>query len=475
MDNVRAHRLSAARGHGRTHSGDERRRVALLKPSTKGPLEEQEDPLSDSMISSRPTSPPTSVRSSTPRPFSPALSTASSTIDPISTTKDLSFLLRPENFHPLPTPTLPAAFLRSPHAPTPNTPLATLLAGGHFHAAASTAVRQLTSLPVSAAPDTIFALYYTRLACLTLVNQTSLAATEAKVLGDLTSAFYTHPITGAHIVPWPLRVLAVRLQALGFGEWRRGIMAYYVLAQDARQEITRARQEAHPEEEALWLSRLHDLGIRVASALVEMGDLESAGRHLRTLQTAGPEDNTRQAAVMEALVWFRVGDLAAARACAERVAGKSEGRASTAAPSSDDGESTREDQDEFSGDITTRILWALSHTAAGAFPVAISAWRALHADFPHDGLVAQNLAVCLLYTGQLTEARGILEGLIDDPEIPAFQALLFNLCTVYELCTERAKEMKGKLIERVASKEPMGSGWGFATTEFKLEPGVGVS
>lgn len=59
-------------------------------------------------------------------------------------------------------------------------------------------------------------------------------AQVSKCLGDLGSSFYRHSVSGAHVVLWELRVLAVRLQALGFGDWRRGVMGCYEEAEGAR-------------------------------------------------------------------------------------------------------------------------------------------------------------------------------------------------------------------------------------------------
>jgi trafficking protein particle complex subunit 12 len=316
--------------------------------------------------------------------------------------------------------------------------------------------------------ETLFNLLHVRLACLTLINQTALAASESKILGDMTSAFYRHHETNQHVVPWDLRVLAVRLQALGFGEWRRGIMQYYMLATETRQAILAARSEGDRKEVMLWTARLRDLGVRVASVLIEMGDAEAAARHLRTLDLEpGLESADRRRIVgMEALVWFRVGDLRAARRCIYRL------RGSPSVPTSPSVEIPsweHEEVQEQENDFPTKVLSALLKTGEGEFDAAIDEWRALHDAVPEDDMVVQNLAVCLLYTGRLAEARDMLETLLDEDGSPgAFRSLLFNLCTVYELCTERARDLKVSLTERVAQAPPTDAGWEKATVDFKL-------
>ncbi len=97
---------------------------------------------------------------------------------------------------------------------------------------------------------------YTRLACLTLIDATPLAAQEVKALEDLNSAFYLDDITGAHLVPWELRVLNVRLQAMGFGDPRRAVMSYYDLAREARSQIAAAAARHDNSARELWKDRL---------------------------------------------------------------------------------------------------------------------------------------------------------------------------------------------------------------------------
>lgn len=46
--------------------------------------------------------------------------------------------------------------------------------------------------------------------------------------------------------------------------------------------------------------------------------------------------------------------------------------------------------------------------------------------------------------------------------------LLFNLSTVYELCTEKHRNMKVKLSERVADMGESQAGWEKTNSDFKL-------
>merc|ERR1711963_1043984 len=162
-------------------------------------------------------------------------------------------------------------------------------------------------------------------------------------------------------------------------------MGYYELARECRESILKASSD---DDKAMWRSRLRDCGIRVANVLVEMGDLEGAGRHLATLAADG--EQTREISIMETLVWLRVGDMQSARRCLARAS-------ATSADALVDG-----------------ALNALIQLADSDYEAAAESFKTLHEQHPEDGMVAQNLAVCLLYTGRISDAKGILSELVDD-------------------------------------------------------------
>ncbi|KAF2097463.1 hypothetical protein NA57DRAFT_41855, partial [Rhizodiscina lignyota] len=360
--------------------------------------------------------------------------------------KEYSYLLSPTNFHPLPTSTVPPPFLSSAHQPPSNTPIHNLLAHGHFRQAAVSAALALSTATNAEDEERVFALWYVRLACLTLCGQHGLAAQESKCLGDLSSSFYRHPVSGAHVVSWELRVLAVRLQALGFGEWRRGVMGYYELAKEARQGV----EEGDEQDVRMWEARLRELGVRIADTMVEMGDFELAGEHLRSLRTtrspASQHEDDERLKLMEALVWLRVGDLSSARRCLSSI------------PT----------PDAESESKATGVLQALLKTAEGDFTAATDAWNALHESYEDDALITQNFAVCLIYTGQMQEARRVLAELHDNEDEKPFQALTFNLATLYELCTERNREKKLSMAAKDADRAPREDGWEGVNVDYKL-------
>jgi Flp pilus assembly protein TadD len=246
----------------------------------------------------------------------------------------------------------------------------------------------------------------------------------------------------------------VRLSALGYGEGggRRGVMGYYELARECRENAVRS--DVPDEEKKVWKARLRDCGVRVANVLVEMGDLAGAGRHLGTLGASSSSSSSSsdegqmvtEIKTMEILTWLRVGDIASAQRCLSALS------TTTSTDSS----------------LSSEILTALIHLANSDFPTATQSFRDLHIQYPEDAMIATNLAVCLVYTGHISEAKTILEKQVDSSA--QFHSLVFNLSTVYELCTERNREMKMGLAEKLAARKGGdGVGWEIGVVGFKMQ------
>ncbi|OJK05229.1 hypothetical protein ASPACDRAFT_38800 [Aspergillus aculeatus ATCC 16872] len=359
---------------------------------------------------------------------------------PPTVEKDLSFLLRYEIYHSLSQLDIPHALRSEFIVPASSESLSStlqklekLLTEGHFLLAAHLSGTILASSLIKPTDiKRIFALFYTRLACLQLSGNTIIAAQESKALEDLTSVFYyveplpdksdKGPSYPRHIVPWPLRALAVRLQSIGFGDSRRGIGGLYEIGLEARREILRADLDA--AERQLWRERLADLGIRNVNALIEMGDLNAAKQALYSLRMSGVDNETRNA--RKALLLVLVGDLDSARQLCS--------------------EGSENEQGFFN---------ALFSMSEGQYSTAADEWRSLlerERQRPDEAIIQQNLAVCLLYTGRLNEAREVLESLIQKEH--SFPSLVYNLSTIYELCSEKAGKLKTDLVETVA-KQPV--------------------
>ncbi|KAL4873459.1 hypothetical protein BDV12DRAFT_78464 [Aspergillus spectabilis] len=425
--------------HGRNVSKSLRPRS-----STKGPLDQPDDVLNIESLS-RISTPVNQIAAD----YGAYTGVSFSSLDPLAPEelssgleKDLSFLLRYDNFHSLSQVDIPHALRSEFIVPTSDETLASslgtlerLLAEGHFLLAAYLCGTILTSSLIAPTDiKVIFALFYTRLACLELSGNTIIAAQESKALEDLSSTFYyVDPELVAtdtndhqasyprHIAPWPLRVLAIRLQSIGFGDPRRGIGGLYEIGLEARREIM--RPELDPTEREIWRQRLSDLGIRTVNALIEMGDLNAAKRSLESLRKTEPVNELIKLRIV--LLLLAVGDVDAAR------------------------------QLSVGSDTGIAIFTPLLSMAEGRYHDAVLGWRSLLENKDRktdDAIISQNLAVCLLYTGQLSEARQVLESLVQTQH--SFSSLVFNLATVYELCSDKAVQLKQDLVEAIA-KQPV--------------------
>ncbi|KAL2888534.1 tetratricopeptide repeat protein 15 [Ceratocystis lukuohia] len=366
--------------------------------------------------------------------LSPHSSTRSPQISESVRPTDFSFLLRPDIYNSLNTFAAPVCFKNSPKQPRPDAPISELLAGGHFRAAAAAAVTELTSGTLDPTNHRrIFELLYIRLTCLMLIDATNVAAQEVKALEDLNNVtLYIDQETGQHMVPWDLRVLNVKLQAVGFDDMRRAVMSYYDLAREARASVAMARSSSERE---LWTARLRDIGVKVAWSLVDLDDTLGAIVHMRTLPSV--VDGTVRLA--EALLWLHLGDSEAAKDVVKTLA----------------------EGDE------RQIIEALTDMADGDFESALTQLEKLAEEAETASETVQvNRAVCLLYSGKMDKASQVLEGLIDGGF--ASHTLLLNLSTIYELCADKNRGLKTALASRVASREPDETGWERTNADFKL-------
>ncbi|THW32262.1 hypothetical protein D6D21_10441, partial [Aureobasidium pullulans] len=446
-------------GHSR-HPSSDTRRVAMPRRSTRGPL--------DMDSAAVPTYQPPTPAIQTALPPSPApspmpirtASPASSLLSPVQQNRpssrtrskspasrtmqlDLSLLLRPSLYAPVPTTQIATPFLDTSHQPAPDTDLETLLSHRRFIHAADKATDILTSGSISPSnTQQILQLLYTRFACLVLCNQATLAAKEAKPLSDLLareSSTYTRPHREIFLeqIPWSLRLLLLKLQVLGTADaHRRAIMGLYALSSECRTLAQKARVDKDEEAFKMWKSRLSDLGIRVAGELVEMGELETARRHLATLE---PEPATTEAEMLEmcirkTLLLLKIGDTQAAEECL----------ATTTASTSSESQT---DLDENLL-IQRQVLSALTALSTSNYTSAVTKLQSLNSTYPSNPLILHNLAIANIYSNNVSTASSILESLVSETEI-VFPTLLFNLSTVFELRTERARERKLGLVDAV--------------------------
>ncbi|EXJ91689.1 hypothetical protein A1O3_00239 [Capronia epimyces CBS 606.96] len=459
------------------HSRNPSSRAGLPRRPTKGPLDAIDDPLDTSET----TAPSHSSLQSSLLPQSPTnqvvkprqqaalqierlpLEQAQPGEEPVGAERDLSFLLDASIYHSLSQLEVPGPF-RKPFLPPPTREaqltgsleqLDVLLSQCDFLRGAQLAGSILTSGTVQPTDaKTIFRLLAVRYSCLELSGNLLLAAQEAKALEDLSSTFYyddSNPEQGEgedvekprkiphHVMPFALRLQALRLQSIGFSDPRRGVTTLYDTASECREHLSASATSSR--ERLLWTERLQEVSIRVVNALIEMGDLECA---IRTLATVKPRDAEHMAVWTARMVLLRIkaGDVGNAHELIKSATLNSPERLA---------------------------LESLLAVAEGRYDVASQKLSECEseADLALTALVKQNLAVAYLYKGEVRKARQMLEELVDDGH--SFQTLTINLATVYDLSSDRARDLKMAMISKIAGQRK-DSGYlrSFVNADFKL-------
>jgi trafficking protein particle complex subunit 12 len=119
---------------------------------------------------------------------------------------------------------------------------------------------------------------------------------------------------------------------------------------------------------------------------------------------------------------------------------------------------------------TVGMLAPLLATAEGRYEDAVREWDILRDESqgsPLQSITQQNLAVNYLYSGRLKDARRLMEDAVENGE--GYGSLTFNLATVYELSSDKSRDLKMSLVSRVASQD--GSrmkSWAKTNANFKL-------
>jgi trafficking protein particle complex subunit 12 len=376
--------------------------------------------------------------------------------------RNLSFLLEPNIYHPLSQLEVPAPFRRPfPQSLTPPSNVKesldnidSLLSQCDYLRAGHLAGLVLTSGLIKPTDQrSIFHLLSVRYSCLELSGNVLLAAQEAKSLEDLGSTFYyiEPPHNDAmpeevvdqpppkHIVPFHLRIQALRLQSIGFSDPRRGVSSLYDLGAECREHLSSTGLS--DADRKVWTARLREIGFRVVNALIEMGDIDCARRTMDATKPSGGDElglwNLRKVALC-----LRMGLLREARSLVD---------------------STTCSEPEKA------ILESLIAVAEERFDEAATLLQQPAIGEGHSlaALAKQNLAVARLYQGNVQQARDILESLVEEGY--SFQTLTINLATVYDLTTDKARESKITLAEKVARHQKQAQqARPFTNADFKL-------
>lgn len=275
-----------------------------------------------------------------------------------------------------------------------------LLQRGDFRGAAIAAVVAIVSFTDE--DFTILSLLYTRLACLILLARPDLAFREAMPFLDFMAQNSSIAPQIIRQTPWGLRLILIRLQSMSSVDGdRRGILLLHGLAGELRLETKLAHASGSQDDVSNGKAHLIDLGLYAADLFVEMGEFETASRHLASLTNS---------AVQELL--FRNTLLAL------RLSQRDEAT-----------ELAQQCQIELHRDVLIDLI-ELYESDRG---LSLEAWKAHINKFRSKQTFADHLMLSMLYLGQISRVHQVLN--VVRIEQPALVPKLYSVSTVFHLCS----------------------------------------
>ncbi|TPX38647.1 hypothetical protein SeMB42_g06618 [Synchytrium endobioticum] len=269
------------------------------------------------------------------------------------------------------------------------------------------------------------------------------------------------------MIPFQLRVFAARIPALR-GRHAECIDALYKLCRECRREArslvsagnsSRTLTDTEKSYMQIWKSRHVQLRLLQVSHLMVLNDVPEASKILEAVASDHPDDVDVLSAMGR--TYLTLGSVALAReafARAEKLCG-----ASVVSTSSNARPPATSYGSKPTLVLMSRALLAMSE---GDFSGAASHLTDLITMDPTHPSAVNNLAVCLLYLGNVSQAVSFLESMaIERPTVAgACEALCFNLVTLYDLADSSASR-KLRLLGTVVA---IGSGESFDVDQLKL-------
>jgi len=188
------------------------------------------------------------------------------------------------------------------------------------------------------------------------------------------------------------------------------------------------------EVSRVWRRRLLGLGVRVASALVEMGDLDGAERHIKGLMEERDElDDNIVIRLREAVLYTQLGQLDKAKT------------------------SYQGNNSEGSSEVVDSVIEGLRLMAVDEYEGAAVLWNKLYEESEEGAqkdMFLINMAVSLLYLRRLPEIQPSTLKLSSmmDKQLP-YKSLTFNLVAMYDLFYLPEEEGSVKLSIRLKLEE----------------------
>ncbi|EZA48337.1 Tetratricopeptide repeat protein [Ooceraea biroi] len=290
-------------------------------------------------------------------------------------------------------------------------------------------------------------LWYTRLSLLAKLRQMDVLENESKPFGNLDKpdmyfTFYpelygTRP---GSMASFAFRLLLAEIPSY-YGKPKQAIDSLHKLLATANQIIanfraglsgegTHARISESDQRDAvkLWVARKSRVLVSIVNCAIGMRNYILAIEILESLCELADWTAEQVGILRSAIgrVHLFLGDVSAAEKYLVR------------------------DSKEENASVRELVDSGLMAVAQNAFQEAYNCFQSASAMDPSNLMLTNNMAVCLLYTGQLRAAVWLFESAVNRNPLKSLQEpILLNMCTSYELHTTHCKQPKLHLLRQL--------------------------
>ncbi|XP_024889314.1 trafficking protein particle complex subunit 12 [Temnothorax curvispinosus] len=291
-------------------------------------------------------------------------------------------------------------------------------------------------------------LWYTRLSLLAKLRQIDVLESESKPFGNLDKpdmyfTFYpelygTRP---GSMASFAFRLLLAEIPSY-YGKPKQTLENLYKLLATVNQIIanfraglsgegTHARISESDQQDAvkLWTARKSRILVSVVNCAIGMRNYILAIEILEDLCKL-PDWSTEQIGILKSAigrVHLFLGDVTAAEKYLVRA-----------------------NKEEKATNVRELVDSGLMAVAQNAFQEAYNCFQSASTMDPSNVMLINNMAVCLLYTGQLKAAVWLYESVVNRNPLKSLQEpILLNMCTSYELHTTHCKQPKLHLLRQL--------------------------
>ncbi|XP_035212657.1 trafficking protein particle complex subunit 12-like [Stegodyphus dumicola] len=311
-------------------------------------------------------------------------------------------------------------------------------------------------------------LWYTRLALMVKLRKFSYAEVESAAFGDLDKPdlyyeYYPDLFKGKRgtMVPFSFRILLAELpqyqgnHQIALDNMHRILNVIQKMLKNVQSgcaedgsmiKLPESRQKASLE---IWSKRERRVLYSILNCVLSQKDYILAVSVIKILMEKSQEHAPELHSAL-GRIYLQLGDVKYAQECFTKA-----------------GKLSEDIPEKFR--VEEKINKALLAIAFNNSEEAYKYYQEAYSISPGNAMLANNMAVCLLYMGRLKESLNLLEKTIrSSPSSCLHDGILFNICTLYELESSRCTQKKLAMLELVSKY----AGDAFNITCLKIQPVV---